>query len=61
ANVVMPNLSPVAVRDKYKLYDNKICTGEESAQCKGCLQKRIESVGYEMVVDRGDCKDYGIK
>ena len=32
ANVVMPNLSPVSVRKQYELYDNKICTGEESAQ-----------------------------
>lgn len=54
ANVVMPNLSPVAVRKKYSLYDNKICTGEEAAECSGCLKKRIESVGCQMVVDRGD-------
>ncbi len=56
ANVVMPNLSPVSVRKKYELYDNKICTGEESAQCKGCLEKRMESVGYRIVTDRGDIK-----
>ena len=54
ANVVMPNLSPVAVRKKYSLYDNKICTGEESAQCRSCLQKRMESIGYTLVTDRGD-------
>ena len=54
ANVVMPNLSPVNVRKKYELYDNKICTGEESAQCVDCLKKRISSIGYELVVDRGD-------
>lgn len=54
ANVVMPNLSPVSVRKKYMLYDNKICTGEESAQCQKCLERRIESTGYEMVVERGD-------
>ena len=35
ANVIMPNLSPVAVRKKNMLYDNKICTGDESAQCEG--------------------------
>ena len=35
ANVVMPNLSPVAVRKDYSLYDNKICTGEEAAECAG--------------------------
>ena len=54
ANVVMPNLSPVAVRKDYDLYDNKICTGEESAQCRGCLARRIESVGMRLVVGRGD-------
>ena len=54
ANVVMPNLSPVSVRKKYQLYDNKICTGEESAQCRGCLASRMDSVGYHIVVDRGD-------
>ena len=54
ANVVMPNLSPVSVRKKYELYDNKICTGEESAQCRGCLEKRMESVSCRLAVDRGD-------
>lgn len=56
ANVVMPNLSPVSVRKKYELYDNKICTGEESAQCKTCLNTRMVSIGYEIVTDRGDIK-----
>ena len=54
ANVVMPNLSPVAVRKKYMLYDNKICTGEESAQCRSCLSLRMASIGYEVVTSRGD-------
>lgn len=54
ANVVMPNLSPVAVRDKYLLYDNKICTGDEAAECRYCMQRRMESIGYEVVVSRGD-------
>ncbi len=54
ANVIMPNLSPVEVRKKYMLYDNKICTGEESAQCIQCLKNRVSSVGYEIVTDRGD-------
>ena len=56
ANVVMPNLSPVNVRKKYELYDNKICTGEESAQCRECLSNRMRKTGYEIVVDRGDIK-----
>ena len=54
ANVVMPNLSPVSVRKKYMLYDNKICTGDEAAECRGCLEKRMQSIGYEIAVDRGD-------
>ena len=54
ANVVMPNLSPTSVRKKYELYDNKICTGDEAAECRMCLNRRMESIGYELVTDRGD-------
>ena len=54
ANVVMPNLTPVKYRTQYELYDGKICTGEEAAECRGCLEKRIESAGYRVVTDRGD-------
>ncbi len=56
ANVVMPNLSPVDVRKKYDLYENKICTGEEAAQCRGCLEKRVEEAGYRIVTARGDVR-----
>ncbi|NLT98769.1 MAG: [FeFe] hydrogenase H-cluster radical SAM maturase HydE [Christensenellaceae bacterium] len=56
ANVVMPNLSPTSVRDKYMLYDNKICTGDEAAECRMCLQRRVESIGYRLTVSRGDSK-----
>ena len=54
ANVVMPNLSPSDVREKYLLYDNKICTGDEAAECVRCMAMRISSVGYETVSSRGD-------
>ena len=54
ANVVMPNLSPVKNRRQYDLYDNKICTGEEAAECRGCLERRVASVGYRLVAERGD-------
>ena len=57
ANVVMPNLSPVKNRKQYELYDNKICTGEEAAECRGCLSRRVESVGYHLVSDRGDAAE----
>lgn len=56
ANVVMPNLSPVGVRKLYDLYENKICTGEEAAQCRGCLERRVESAGYRIVTDIGNAK-----
>ena len=55
-NVVMPNLSPVGVRKLYELYANKICTGEEAAQCRGCLEARVRAAGYRIVTDRGDVK-----
>lgn len=54
ANVCMPNLSPVSVRKKYALYDNKICTGDEAAECKNCLSARMERIGYRVVESRGD-------
>ncbi|MDR1440382.1 MAG: [FeFe] hydrogenase H-cluster radical SAM maturase HydE [Clostridiales bacterium] len=58
ANVVMPNLSPVGVRGKYMLYDNKICTGDEAAECRHCMQARMASIGYNAVVARGDCAGF---
>lgn len=54
ANVVMPNLSPVDVRGKYMLYDNKICTGDEAAECVRCLSMRVSKTGYQVVKSRGD-------
>lgn len=54
ANVVMPNLSPLAVRRKYMLYDNKLSDGAESAQALDSLRKRMESIGCTVVVARGD-------
>lgn len=60
ANVVMPNLSPAEVREQYALYDNKICTGEESAQCRTCLETRVASAGYRIVTDIGDVKREGV-
>lgn len=55
-NVVMPNLSPVGVRKKYELYANKICTGEEAAQCRGCLETRVRLAGYNIVTAVGDVR-----
>lgn len=56
ANVVMPNLSPTSVRKLYSIYDNKICTGDEAAECRRCLENRVAAAGYRIVTDRGDHK-----
>ncbi len=56
ANVVMPNLSPLNVRKKYLLYDNKISTGTEAAECRADLEARMKAIGYEVVTARGDWK-----
>lgn len=60
ANVVMPNLSPTEVRDQYALYDNKICTGDEAAHCRNCIEGRINSVGFYVDMGRGDHPEYRV-
>lgn len=54
ANVVMPNLSPSEHRRDYSLYDNKLCTGAESAERLTELKELINNAGYEMDMGRGD-------
>lgn len=54
ANVVMPNLSPLEHRKDYAIYDNKICTGDEAAECIRCLSVRVQRIGYQIVTERGD-------
>lgn len=54
ANVVMPNLSPTSVREKYSLYDGKICTGDEAAECRRCIEGRIIKAGFRVDISRGD-------
>lgn len=57
ANVVMPNLSPKIVRKKYELYDNKLCTGDETAEELKKLEERFERIGYKIAKVRGDVKE----
>ena len=54
ANVVMPNLSPQAVRGDYALYDHKLCAGDEAAECRDSLALRMKNVGRRLAVSRGD-------
>ncbi len=53
-NVIMPNLSPPAVRHKYMLYDGKRYSGQEAAEHVQDLSRRLAAIGYEVCVDRGD-------
>ncbi|MBQ7654299.1 MAG: [Clostridia bacterium] len=59
ANVVMPNLSPVENRRKYEIYENKICLGDEAAQCIVCLKNRVKNAGYNIVENIGNAKTRG--
>ena len=57
ANVIMPNLSPKAVREKYMLYDNKAISGEDAAESLNILKAHMREIGYEIVVGRGDYRE----
>lgn len=57
ANVIMPNLSPKNVRNKYMLYDNKLYTGAESAECIDKLRNNLKKIGYDISIERGDYKE----
>ncbi|MBR3598303.1 MAG: [Lachnospiraceae bacterium] len=56
ANVIMPNLSPANVREKYMLYNNKLSTGEEAAEGLDKLKEAVIKAGYSIVVDVGHAK-----
>ncbi len=56
ANVVMPNLSPRAYRKLYDLYENKLSTGEEAAQSRAALEKKVANAGYKVVTAVGNVK-----
>lgn len=58
ANVVMPNLSPEVAKTNYQLYNNKLSTGAESAAEVDALRARMAAIGYTVVTDRGDHKNF---
>ncbi len=58
ANVMMPNISPTENRDKYEIYQNKICTTDTSDQCRNCIEARIVGVGHEIDLGVGDYIDF---
>jgi biotin synthase len=54
ANVIMPNISPTEFRKLYEIYQNKICTGDTSVQCRGCVELRIKRFGHDIDLSVGD-------
>ncbi len=56
ANVVMPNLSPTAVRHKYAIYDNKLSSGAEAAETIELLERELNLIGYHIDYSIGDFK-----
>ncbi len=63
ANVIMPNLSPKAVRKGYLLYDKKPGLDQDAVSNLEMLKGQMEEIGYKMIVDRGDYRgdNYGIR
>jgi biotin synthase len=57
-NIIMPNISPREVRKNYQLYDNKPCIEEERADCRGCLEARIGSVGRRVGWNEWGCSPH---
>jgi biotin synthase len=53
ANIVMPNVTPTDVRPSYEIYPGKICTGDAASHCRGCIAKRIESIGRRVASGPG--------
>jgi len=56
ANVVMPNLSPEDVKDKYSLYNNKLSRLGESALGISDLREEFSLIGRRLAFERGDWK-----
>ena len=54
ANVIMPNLSPKNVRDKYSLYNGKVYSNLEAAECKKDIESQLNEIGYKITIGRGD-------
>ncbi|MCP4644098.1 MAG: [FeFe] hydrogenase H-cluster radical SAM maturase HydE [bacterium] len=53
ANIVMPNLTPIAYRESYQIYPGKACINETAGQCRMCLRGRVMSIGREIGTGQG--------
>ncbi len=58
ANVIMPNVTYTEYRKQYELYPGKVCTGDNAAHCRGCMQAKIESIGRFVSPSKGFHGDF---
>ena len=58
ANVIMPNLSPTAVRGKYAIYAGKAISGTEAAENLKALEAELAEFDYTINYDKGDYNEH---
>ena len=58
ANVIMPNLSPMGVRKKYSLYNNKAFILDEDAEYRQSIEQKLNEAGFILEEGRGDNPDW---
>ncbi len=58
ANVIMPNLSPARVREKYALYDHKVHSGNEAAEHLEALRVELAKENFTVAISRGDAPGF---
>ena len=51
ANVIMPNLTPMAHREDYLIYPDQACVGDKPEECFSCLDIRMKAIGHEILYD----------
>ena len=56
ANVLMPNLTPVAEQALYSLYNKKASVDGELVANMALLNSQLNDYDYHLTVDRGDYK-----
>lgn len=57
ANVIMPNYTPQEYREKYQLYDNKICLKEDERSTLKITEETVKKAGKTLVKERGDRRE----
>ena len=53
ANVVMPNVTPAAVRPRYEPYPGRRCLRDDAGRCAARITARIHSIGRTVAIGPG--------